>query len=376
MGFPLVRILVVLAVLLAGCGSPPADLPDSGLPADAGLDAGSGADAGPDGGADVDGGVDAGATTDAGADAGVGTDAGDDAGSPVDAGADAGSGSDAGPSPDAGTDAGTTDAGVPGGCGNPLPLTFAGDVATATGSTAGGPSAVLDGACLSSGPEHLYAFALTSTRSVLIEVTPAGAYRPSVSLRGGSCAGSRIDCAMSPSAGAVTRLSLPQVQAGTWFVAVDGDGAGGGYTLTVTLGPSRPWRGDGCDDPYRTALSGDAVGSQQTGDTLAGLANDAVSDSCDGSGPDRVYRLNLTVPRRVTLSLAANASSPTFRPVIYVQQGTCAPLGNLSCDAASAAGGTASPTFPSLGPGTFYVWLDGHGGTSGGYTFSYSLAVP
>jgi len=358
----LAAALGLVVVLAVGCGSPPA-------PCEA-----------------CDGGIDAGAVVDGGTGGGV-PDAGVDAG-PHDAGSEDAGLPDAGPEdaglpdaglPDAGADAGAdagVDAGLPAGtCGAPIPLAFAGDVATAMGSTTGAAANVSEQSCLTDGPERVYTFTLAAARSVTVEVTPTGGYRPTVSLHGAPCATATRDCVMAPPSGPA-RLELAQLAAGTWFVVVDGDaGSSGSFTLTVTLGaPLATGRGESCADPYRTALSGSTLGNQMTGDTLVGLGNDAVSDTCDGVGADRVYRLNLTAQRRVTLSLTASSSTPLYRPVLYVQAGACSASGDLACDAAPAAGGAATLTFPALAPGTYYIWLDTFGMTTGAYTFTYTLA--
>lgn len=341
--------LILAAALVGGCGGGVAPvLPDAGESGDSGV-AGS-----------VDGGTDAG-PHDAGEPA--------DAGEPLDAGQVDG-GVDAGAAQDAGTDAGTPDA-----CGPLTPLVFnAAGVGSTSGSLPSGPGQLSDSSCLSSGAEVTYVFTITSEKSLTARVRPvSGDFRPTLLLRGSPCGTSRKECSMYAATGeAELSATIP---AGTWHLVVDSDGTEGFYVLDATLSDTIPRAGDGCESPYRTSLSGSTIGSQMSGASLTGFANDGTTATCDGSGADLVYKLNLTEARKVTLSLAAS-SSPSYRPVLYLQRGTCDTQGSLECAAAPSAGGTADLSFPSLPPGTYFIWLDGHSGTSGGYTFSYSLEAP
>lgn len=301
-----------------------------------------------------------------------------------DTGVDAGE-ADAGWSPEDGgeeLDGGAPDAGDGGAdagqalgtCASPIPLAFDGGVAIATGTTVGAPSGLEAPACLSGGSEVVFSFTLSSAQALHARVessTPS--FRPTLLLRGSACAASNLACSMAPPTGA-TELSAP-VGPGTYYLVVDGEqSAAGDFALEVVLTAGSPRLGDSCQAPYNTAFSGDTVGSHTQYFGTASFAHDAVSGGCEGTGKDLVFKLNITEPRKVTISLAAD--DPSYRPVLYVQNGVCSLSGTTECSAAPAAGGTASLSFAVLPPGTYYIWLDGYGGTSGDYTFSYSVQEP
>lgn len=354
-------VVIALASIVMACGSPQSSESDR--------------EAGSIVTAEDAGGHDAGTESDAGSteDGGVTTDAGDahDAGEVLDAGEQF----DAGAQVDDGQpDAGTAFAGT---CASAIPLTFdSAGMATASGTLTAGTSAVSDGRCLSSGPELVYSFTLSSSHSFSARVTPSTTgFAPSLLLRSSNCAASSWDCAMAPASGP-TELRVSPLSAGTWYVVVDSGGTVGDFLLEVELGTTLPKPGDACEAPYKASIGGSTIGSQQSGASLTSFSNDNVTATCDGTGADLVYKLNLTATRKVTLSLAASSSSPGYRPVLYLQRGTCSLDGSTECSAAPAAGGTAALNYAALPPGTYYIWLDGHSGTTGSFTFNYALEAP
>jgi hypothetical protein len=123
-------------------------------------------------------------------------------------------------------------------CSAPPPtLSFTGDSAKASGTTAGYSS---DGAgtCAGSGPDVMYAMSLPlNFTSITAKVTPGSTnYRPVVHLRR-SCdvQSTEISCTAASASGASASATATGLSSGTYYIWVDSwSGTSGTYTLDVT----------------------------------------------------------------------------------------------------------------------------------------------
>ncbi len=123
-------------------------------------------------------------------------------------------------------------------CSSPIPLNFVGATATASGTTA---TAVSDraSACGGSGPDRVYSFTVSGTRTFSATVTPSSTHRPVIYVTGpGSCSTTvtELACVAATSTGLSAALSSQTLTSGTYFLWVDSwSGTSGTYTLTATL---------------------------------------------------------------------------------------------------------------------------------------------
>ncbi len=280
-------------------------------------------------------------------------------------------------------------------CSSPTALTFSGATATATGDTtfATNGNGVNDASpgcsssARSSGQDVVFTYTLTQARDVTIAVTPTGAtpsLEPVVSVRtscGDASAAAEVGC-VSPLATTVGQLPLVNQPAGTYTVWVDGaNGSAGPFQLEVlTASPTPPPANDTCASPSALTFTN---GSSIVSGSTAQAANDNspydLSPTCSASGKqsgrDVVYSFVLTQPQDVTFTLAPSAGS-SLAPVLYVRKGTCA--SQLLTDEVVCVeqATTLTSTVTALGAGTYFVFVDSAGGTSGAFTLTTTLAAP
>jgi hypothetical protein len=280
-------------------------------------------------------------------------------------------------------------------CASPTALTFSGATATAQGDTTfatngNGPTDSSPG-CSSSarsfGPDVVFTYTLTQARDVTIAVTPTGvtpSLEPVVSVRTSCADGSAAaekGC-VSPLATTVGQLTLVNQPAGTYTVWVDGaNGSAGPFQLEViTASPTPPPANDTCASPISLTFSNSS--STVSGST-AQAANDNspydLSPTCSASGKqsgrDVVYAFTLAQPQDVTFTLAPAAGS-SLAPVLYVRKGTCGSQLLVDEVVCVEQATTITSTLTALAAGTYFVFVDSAGGTSGAFTLTTALGPP
>ncbi len=274
-------------------------------------------------------------------------------------------------------------------CSSAEPLTFVGDVATVASTTAQA-SDDASGTCGGAGRDLVYSFTLDSQRRVQLELTPqSSSFLPALYVRRecGSAAGS-AQVACQAGSGATQSLDLPNLPAGTYYVFVDGvagqngDPTSGAFGLKLTqLPPLPPPVNDRCAGALGLQLPAGGLGViTANGDTSIALS-DATSGVCGGAGPDVVYALSLPAGRHVTARVTpTDGASSSYRPVLYLRRpGKCdSELAQdlVACNAAVAAGGSATLDIGNLAAGAYSLWVDGAGSTHGPYTLTVELASP
>jgi hypothetical protein len=175
-------------------------------------------------------------------------------------------------------------------------------------------------------------------------------------------------------------MTLPSVPAGQYALWVEGDGATqGDFTLRVTSAmpvatPTNDFCGQTTMPPTLSPASGQAGDTRgASNDDQGGCGFDYGENGEDA--PDVVYHLVVSTMQTLTVSVTPDATTGTlFRPLVYVRApNQCAstvtttptPLG---CQVAPDFGQSASVTLNNLAPGTYNVWVDGAGLSSGGFT--------
>jgi hypothetical protein len=262
-------------------------------------------------------------------------------------------------------------------CQTAFPLTFsggtAGGVATASGSTVG---LFDDGSDLCGGsvePDVAYQFTTSQPLNFQVDVTPSAGYRPVAYVwTAASCGGLgtvTYGCASAPAAGQVATYQQGSLPAGSYLLWIDGaSGTSGNYSFTASL--AAPPQGDDCPNPFPLVFSGGTDGgtASASGDTSA-MFNQSFG-SCGGNGArDAVY--TFTVDRQRTITATVTPTGSGYRPVVYLQRGTCAIGGEILCKAAAAVGGSATVS-GTVVPATYYLWVDGVS-TAGGYQLTVDL---
>lgn len=235
-------------------------------------------------------------------------------------------------------------------------------------------------------PDVVYNVSVPTRRSLGIEVKAlaGSSLRPVVTLRApGQCdstsMGTELYCGWNDSQ-FVDRVAftLPDVPAGDYPVWVDGDvGSQGPFTLRLTPGPViSPPANDDCSSiamaPALTlgnAVIGDTRGAAPTTQGMCAMP----AGSNGEAAPDVVYKFVLTQAKSVVVTVTPDANDgQLFRPVVYVRgnfNASCAdPQAVKGCSAATAYGSAATVSLPNLPAGTYFVWVDGAGLSSGKFS--------
>jgi cysteine-rich repeat protein len=208
----------------------------------------------------------------------------------------------------------------------------------------------------------LFQLVLPATRDVVID-TVGTAFDAVLFLRhAGSCPGTTADRCDDNTAGGTpgqARITWTGMPAGTYWVILDGAGAGnrGNYVLNVAISSPPPPANDVCSGAIALGAPGTYSGS--TGTAL----NDHTPSCGAGAGPDTWYTFTLTARTLVYLDLLDGG---TWNSVLQVRQGTCpAPSTAIGCSD-DACGGNRSQWFGALDAGTYYVVVDGVTATDNG----------
>jgi cysteine-rich repeat protein len=201
----------------------------------------------------------------------------------------------------------------------------------------------------------LFQLVLPATRDVVID-TVGTAFDAVLFIRhAGACPGTTADRCDDNTAGGTpgqARITWTGMPAGTYWIILDGAGAGnrGNFVLNVAVSSPPPPANDVCSGALALTTPGTYSGS--TGTAL----NDHTPACGAGAGPDTWYTFTLTDRALVYLDLLDGG---TWNSVLQVRQGTCpAPSTSIGCSD-DACGGSRSQWFGVLAAGTYYVVIDG-----------------
>jgi hypothetical protein len=112
------------------------------------------------------------------------------------------------------------------------------------------------------------------------------------------------------------------------------------------------------------------------GATLSGANDTALSCAIAGTnGPDIVYGLRLTQPKRLTATVRPLDKSAGFQPVIALRR-ECARAEEIGCGFANAGSDRASLVADGLAVGTYFLWIDSESEVGGEFELEVSLDDP
>jgi len=207
-----------------------------------------------------------------------------------------------------------------------------------------------------SSPELIYRLDLP-TRGRL-QVTDASGSYPYLYLRAGTCDGPEEQCGFS-------RLVLPQLAAGTYFLFIDGSWDPGEIATLVTWLPlGDPPANDRC--PEATTLIPDAQGRALfAGDTLPAL--DDRGASCGGNGANEVF-YHLHLPEAAALRVTVDVRSYGWDGVLYLLS-DCGPTGVLL----GCQDDPEELLLPRLEAGDYWLAVDGYGQQAGRFSGTIQL---
>lgn len=255
----------------------------------------------------------------------------------------------------------------------------AGEVATATGDTSLAADDLQGGCTGGVGPDVVYRFTVSGTeaRKATVEVSAVGSRHlaPVVYLRAACSAGADLGCARGFSA---ATLRVNALAPGTYYVVVDSESATyqGPFDLKVSLGAPDPV-------PANDQCAAATDVSHQVG-PLSGTTV-AASDNSQGScatkvfaqdGPDVVYSFIVppSTQRSAHLTVVADPAAVGFHPTLSVRKDCDDPASELGCSDYQG-GGESSLFFLNLGPGQYFVVVDGENGSQGAFQLTVELAA-
>lgn len=221
------------------------------------------------------------------------------------------------------------------------------------------------GSCSGGAEEVFYDFTLTAPRRVVLDLSAASTEHTLYLQK--TCGDDVAELGCAVTSGGSATLDLLDLAAGTYTVVVESGQPGGG-TFDLVYNTFDPVPNDTCSSP--TVL---ASGVTSTENSSVG-ANDDETGSCDGGGatPDIVYSYTLTESRQVDLSVSSD-----YDAAVSVRSGSCVDeAAEIQCVDAVAGAGTEMVGVRSQAAGTYYVVIDGVGGSSGHADVTLTTSAP
>ncbi|WP_245767520.1 PPC domain-containing protein [Stigmatella erecta] len=198
-------------------------------------------------------------------------------------------------------------------------------------------------------------------------VTSGGTGNSDLSVRYGSASNPAVCESKGTTTSETCTISLPQE--GTYYALLSGSTyAGVSLTGSYTTTNPVPPRNDTCATAEPLVFSSAGMAYVQGDTTLAGNSNGTgdesptCSPSARASGNDVAYRLTLTEPR--SLQVSVTPTDARLAPVVYLRRAeSCASpvaAAELACNATGAdASGPVDLFVPNLPAGEYTLWVDG-----------------
>jgi hypothetical protein len=210
----------------------------------------------------------------------------------------------------------------------------------------------------------VFTFTTTEVRDIIVRITRSAGGTVYADLQT-SCgvAASSLQCRSGSATVELRRNSQP---AGTYYVVVEGSADTDFSIEYTTLEPSPIPPNDVCSG----AIDVPAAGGIVTG-TLLDTSNHYVPTcgSASYTYPDVFYRLVLTAPKRINISLTMNPTTSYYTYVALMT--TC---GDRTTEVACATGYTAAISRNFLDAGTYYIAVDSN--LESAFTLTVTLSDP
>lgn len=232
--------------------------------------------------------------------------------------------------------------------------------------------------CDGTGPELVYALQLTTAQRVRALVTPlaGGRLLPTLYLRRENQCSSELTreqlfCVAAGQAGFPAQLEVPRLEAGRWYLFVDGKaGTSGAFDLSVELSPPpAPPANDLCSRPTALPVANGPVFLPS--ETTVGATANALT-CVDSPSPDVVYTFELTTRQSIAIDARALPGSRLLPAVTLKPTGICSltaplPLGKCGLSDLQVPD-RAVAIAPALDPGSYTLWVSGDLATQGPFS--------
>lgn len=224
------------------------------------------------------------------------------------------------------------------------------------------------------GNDLVYVFTVDRPRRLLATATAltGSALMPVIGLRKVCSSLAPADNAACAYGGTTPSAVLAtDVQPGTWYLWVDGEGdSAGAFELNLQLEDTST--AESCSSPTPLVFSGGRV--ELNGDTR-GHTDDS-SGQCGGSGtPDNVYAFTLADAQRVRIEVEPGTA--LYAPAVYLRGADCSDTRSAAqvwCGTA-AGGQKVDIELPHLEAGTYHLFVDGVGSATAPSAGPFRLVV-
>lgn len=167
-------------------------------------------------------------------------------------------------------------------------------------------------------------------------------------------------------------MTLRNTDGGTYYVVVDSYTPG---PVKVTFSSLPPANGPVNEICSLTSALPIAPGVAANG-TLNGASDDYSRDSADGgyfsgciggAAPDVFYRIVTDGGTQLNATVTPTGTASTLVPGVLILSSCFATSGMKSCNSAATAGTAATTTTPITAGATYYIAVEGKGGTRGDF---------
>jgi hypothetical protein len=200
-----------------------------------------------------------------------------------------------------------------------------------------------------------------------------GGADPVVYLRKSPCAtGGEVRCIDQTGPGKAESLRARSLEAGTYFLVVEGYGLSGSGAIqlsTWATDPVPPPPNDTCAAPRLVQFASGSNTVSFTADTSAGEDDDHGSCSDDTlGGRELVYRIALPTDQTLTVT-AVRTAGGSADPLLYLRGGGCSSTAGMELDCSDQPSGAATESISQfLSAGEYFLFVDSYSDESAGPT--------
>ena len=250
-------------------------------------------------------------------------------------------------------------------CAGSIPDISGGGVFTGSTCAAAGDYTYSCGSTIGGSPDVVFQLTLPGTRDVILD-TVGSTFDAMLFIRSaGACPGTTLArCDDNTAGSGQARIQWTSMPAGTYWVILDGAGAGnrGDYVLNVVVSTPPPPANDNCADATSLTLSGTL--QAVFGNTTSATSDNVTCSGTDGA-PDVWY--TFTIPAGTNhVVYFDTVDGGTWDSVLHLRQGSCSGPTVAGGCADDACGGRRSQMVVVLTPGTYYLAVDGYDASASG----------
>jgi hypothetical protein len=234
-----------------------------------------------------------------------------------------------------------------------------------SGSTLFANDSATSSSGLEGGPDVAFKVSVGQGEDLVLD-TQGSEFDTVLYVRSGSCNGTEIASNDNSFGRKTSRIILDSLEAGDYFVFVDGKSAAdrGDFTLNIETGQVPP--NDDCENALEIQVPSTQFGSTQ----FANDSTNSMTDGCPSNEADVAFRFTLNEPELLDL----DTDGSEFDTVLYLRSGPCGSETELACNDDWLGVTSRIDDFVStpLPAGQYTVYVDGNGEAG---TFTLNVRV-